>query len=79
MEKISEPKPGWLRRQLEAAERDISTWPEWMRRTYPTIPREDNLIWTCVHRRACHEAQTCASKPCRRRRLNDPTHNVEDR
>ena len=27
-----ELKPGWLNRQFEAVERQIDTWPDWMKR-----------------------------------------------
>lgn len=62
---MTELRPGWLRRQLDEAAREVASWPEWKRQLVkkcfnaPTDPR-----WTCRYQHHCREAQSCNGKAC---------------
>jgi hypothetical protein len=38
-----ELKPGWLNRQFDEVERQIDTWPEWMRREASYAMTEESV------------------------------------
>lgn len=42
----SEIKPGWLRRELARAKREVRRWPEWKRK----LVEQDNEFSLCIKR-----------------------------
>lgn len=55
----------WLQEQLDAARREVATWPAWKRELLlRQINASSDPRWTCRYRHRCRENQSCNGKAC---------------